>query len=262
MAKQRVKDRRSQEKVVIGYLSPNTVHTDFMESVLYLTVYDMAFKRRVVEGGGLLPVRAGANLSAPRNDMVRKFLTTSNADWLWILDSDMVFQPNTLERLLEHADPVKAPIVGGLCFSIDNGMLHPTLFGLDGDDVNPDVIRFDEFPEDTMFQVAATGTGCLLVHRSVFEAVLVFEPPGRPGQVGFNPAFPWFQETEHNGKPVGEDITFCWRAGLCGFPVHVNTGVHVGHIKDRMLSHEEYRAQRAHLAQREYLSAAYGEVAP
>ena len=47
--------------------------------------------------------------------------------------------------------------------------------------------------------------------RPPAERIATFE---HNGTVGFNRAFPWFQETAHDNRPVGEDITFCWRAGV------------------------------------------------
>ena len=236
--------RDPKEKVVLGYLHPGLVHGAFMESVLDLAVYDVAFNRRIVDGGGRLALQAGSNLSAPRNSLVRRFLEYGKADWMLMLDSDMTFGPDTLERLLEHADPERAPIVGGLCFGYDDkGDIQPTLFGLVGDEAAPQVIRYHEWPPDAMFQVAATGAACLLIHKSVFERLADIEVPDS-GRRGFNPAFPWFQEVEHDGTPVSEDITFCWRAGLAGIPVFVNTAVHVGHMKQRELTMDAYFAQR------------------
>lgn len=237
--------RPDEEKVVVGYLTPGTVHSGFMESMLDMLVYDVAFHKRIVDGGGRLALQAGANLSAPRNSLVRKFLAYGKADWLLMLDSDMTFKPNLLEHLLENADPEKAPIVGGLCFGFDDkANIQPTLFGLVGDESSPKVIRYHEWPPDSMFQVAATGTACLLIHKSVFERIRDVEIPSRNGLRGFNDAFPWFQETSHEDSPVSEDITFCWRAGLLSIPIFVNTSVQLGHIKDRELTMDAYLAQR------------------
>lgn len=237
--------RDPSEKVVVGYCRPTTVHGEFMENMLDLQLYDVALHQRIVSGGGRLPFQAGANLSGPRNEIVRKFLAYGRADWLWMVDTDMVFSPDVVERLLEHADPETAPIVGGLCFAFgDKGQIVPTLYGLAGEVDSLDVIRFDEWPENTMFQVVATGAACLLIHRSVFERMADFEHPGRPGKRGFNDAFPWFQELEHDGRPVSEDIAFCWRAGLMQIPVFVNTAVQIGHIKERLLTAEAYRVQQ------------------
>lgn len=235
--------RDPDEKVVVSYLYPGQVQGEFMESMVHLMMYDTAVHRRITDGGGFMANKAGANLSGPRNDLVRRFLEYGKADWLFMVDSDMVFRPDTVERLLEHADPVAAPIVGGLCFGFDeHGEVQPTLYGLlqETDTAPVQVIRYHQWEPDAMMQVAATGAAALLIHKSALERIRDFEPPARPGQVGFNPAYPWFQETEHGGRPVGEDITFCWRAGTCEIPVYVNTAVHLGHIKQRTLTMETY----------------------
>jgi len=240
--------RPATEKVVVAYLTPGLIHSGFAESLLDMLVHDVAFNKRIVDGGGRMALQAGANLSAPRNSLVRKFLAYGKADWMLMLDSDMTFQPDLMERLLEFADPETAPIVGGLCFGFDDkANIQPTLFGLVGDESNPQVIRYHEWPPDSMFQVAATGTACLLIHKSVFERVRDVQLPNRGGRPGFNDAFPWFQETDHDGGPVSEDITFCWRVGLLGIPIFVNTAVQLGHIKDRELTMDAYFAQRGML---------------
>jgi len=239
--------RDPSEKVVVASLNAGDVKSDFMESLLYLLLYDVALHKRIVHGGGLDIGRASANLSGPRNAIVKRFLA-HDADWLLMVDSDMTFSPDIVERLLEYADPDTAPIVGALCFGFDDkGEVQPTLYTLAGeadDAEHLDVLRYHEWPPDSMFQVTATGTGCLLMHRSALERMRDYagwpEGHARYGRRGFNDAYPWFQETEHDRKPVGEDITFCWRAGLLEIPVYVNTAVQCGHIKDRLLTMEAY----------------------
>jgi GT2 family glycosyltransferase len=34
---------------------------------------------------------------------------------------------------------------------------------------------------------------------------------------------------------MGEDLTFCLRAAAAGYPIHVHTGVQVGHMKSTTL---------------------------
>ncbi len=242
--------RDPTEKVVVGYLQDGRPHGDFMESMLDLVQYDFSLHQRIVNGGGRLSFRAGHNLSGPRNMVVKKFLEYGKADWLWMVDSDMTFTPDTVERLLEYADPDKAPIVGGLCFAFDDaGDIRPTLYGLVGESPETlQVVRYYEWVPDAMYQVEATGAACLLIHKSALVRMRDCDDPRRPGRVGFNDAFPWFQETEHQGQPVSEDFTFCWRAGLLGIPVFVNTAVQLGHVKDRLLTMESYFLQRGLLA--------------
>lgn len=240
---------RTQEKVVVAYLSPGEVYSDFMESMFDLLVYDMALHKRILDGGGRLASLAGANLAGPRNGLVKAFLEFGQAEWLWMVDADMTFGPDTLERLLEQADPEKAPIVGGLCFGFDeNGDIQPTLYGFVGNPNKPKVIRYHEWKPDAMWQVAATGGACMLIHRTALEQIRDFKHPNRRGKKGFNDAFPWFQETEHEGSPVGEDITFCWRAALAGIPVFVNTAVQLGHVKRRNLNMDAYLIERGLLS--------------
>lgn len=229
-------------KVIVGYLHPGQVEGAFMRSVLNLIAYDGLHSQRLRDGGGFIEYQAGANLSGPRNALVQQFMGFK-AEWLLMLDSDMTFASDALDRLVEKADPVERPIVGGLCFGLEADGTHtPTLFDVfKGADGNPEVGRYREWEIDSLMKVGGTGTAFLLIHRSVFERFDAFEP--QPGTTAFNKAFPYFQETEYFGKPIGEDLTFCFRAGFLNIPVYVDTSCHIGHIKTRELNFASYVAE-------------------
>lgn len=231
-------------KVIVGYLHPGTVDAPFMRSIVNMIAYDWTHHCRLRDGGGMIEYQAGANLSGPRNNLVKQFMGMA-AEWLLMVDSDMQFPPDSLDRLVAQADPVERPIVGGLCFGLEaDGKHTPTLFDVfKGKDGQPEVGRYSEWPVDSLMKVGGTGTAFLLIHRTVFDRFDAFEP--KPGTTAFNKTFPYFQETEYLGKPIGEDLTFCFRAGLLGIPVHVDTSLHIGHIKTRVLDFDSYVAQYA-----------------
>lgn len=223
-------------KVVVAYVHPTEVTIGFHESIISTLLFDVARERRLFNGGGRLNSYASANVSNSRNSICNDFLDKwPQAEWLWMVDADMVFGPDTLYRLLGNADKDKAPIVGGLCYGVSDGQLFPTLYGInESDDKGVYTVRFDTFPKDSMFQVAGTGAACLLIHRSVLEAIRDRE---------FNKAYPWFQETQLGDSPVGEDVTFCFRAGTLNIPIWIDTSVKIGHQKTFIADHDGYIKQ-------------------
>lgn len=226
-----------RDRVVVSWLFPSAgdVNGNFMGSVVNLMGYDLHKEGgRILNGGGFVPVSSGPNIATARNKQVRKFLPM-DADWLWILDSDMVFEPDTLERLMEEADPVKAPVVGGLCFGkkqVGTGgpEYFTTLYHFDED---LKAYRLNEWPENTMLPVNATGAACLLIHRSVLEAM--------GEKFADRDPWPWFEEVNNAGYVYSEDVTFCIRAQQCGFPIHVHTGVEVKHMKPEVIGVDTYK---------------------
>jgi hypothetical protein len=231
------------DQVVYGYLRPTNVHGDFQECLLDMIEFDRKHARRIA---GRLGFRSSANLATGRNMIVQHFLEHSDAGWLLMLDTDMTFAPDTVEQLLQHADSATAPIVGGLCFGFDEmGDVQPTLFGLEPDPAAPEdparlqVTRYHDWKPESMYPVAGTGAACLLMHRTALEKIKAD---------GYSQAYPWFQELEHNGKAVGEDLGFCFRAVQSGLPIFVNTAVQVGHIKERVLTAETFYLSRGLLS--------------
>lgn len=226
---------RPSDTVVLATIHPGNVSAYFFTGVATTLMADLTGPKRI---GGFLQEWSSANVSEARNKLTGAFLDefANRADWLLWIDSDMSFTPDDVYQLLAAADPDKTPVLGGLCFGMASGKLWPTLWHLAEDpDGEPVTVRVDDYPPDVIFPVAATGGAFLLIHRRVLQAVK---------DRAFNRTFPWWQETEMNGRPVGEDITFCLRCLSVGIPVHVHTGVRIGHHKSIVLMEPMFLAQK------------------
>jgi len=241
--------------VCVAYPHPGEVAAPFHKSLVALMVYDamggidpdgkhVGGHGHVTRHGSHLPMSSGANIVAARNLIAKEFLAIEpTQEWLWFIDADMEFPPNVLDALLASADPVERPIVGGLCFAVMKSeasqpivptLYMPTNTGKLG--------RWNGYPPEQLVQVAGTGAACLLIHRSVLEAMrdaVVNEElaavTGAPeGTLRFPPPWPWFAESITGrdwGDSMSEDLTFCMRAATCGFPIWVDTRIKIGHQK-------------------------------
>lgn len=212
------------DRAVIGYIHGGTVRAEFLESVL----------AAVMEGAAkidcVLSVSSGPNISGARNRLAGMFLQDQQAPWLFMCDTDMWFAADTVQRLIDAADPVERPVVGGLCYSQNKedpeAGPYSTMYELVEKDDGIGFARYKKWPEDTVVQVAATGAAALLIHRDVLERV---------EKLAGDRAAPWFRESVSGPALIGEDLTFCLRCAAAGIPVHVHTGVRVGHMKTTML---------------------------
>jgi hypothetical protein len=229
-ARRELSEVRNGESTVIGYLHPGMVSAYFNTSLIGTLLYDRVTSRRVVN---IFNEWSSANVSAARNSIVEKFLAT-DASWFLFIDSDMAWEPDALDQLHETADEVERPIVGGLCFGASGDQLWPTIYQLGKVDGRATTVRINDYPRDSVVQVAATGAAFLMMHRSALESIR---------DKGFNRTFPWFQETEMDGKPVGEDLTFALRAGMTGLSVFVDTRIKVGHHKSHLLTEDLFLTQ-------------------
>lgn len=246
--------------VTVAYVHPNEVAVSWHESLMGLIAHDLASDLRVVRGGWLAMRCGGADgIAAARNRAVRQFLAEKDAEWLFWIDTDMGFAPDTVDQLVAAADPVDRPIVGGLCFAYkqteSDGMggwrsaIVPTIYdwvkipetGEEG------FLSVPEYPRDALVQCAGTGSACVLIHRSVLEA-LASDSRGE-----------WYTRVPNptaGGRLLGEDLSFCLRAGALGFPVHVHTGVRTTHFKPAWLAEDDFLGQTV---LQELLSEAPGE---
>jgi len=247
-----------RDRVIFGYLHPGHESHCFSASVRELLFYDAAHGQHLVSHPfGVAPKETGAaHIHAGRNELARITVEQDAADWLLMIDADMGFAPDVVERLLEAADPVNRPIVGGLAFAQKSdgpGPLYarryrcvPTLYRMHETDDEVGFVPLFDYPRDQLVEVDATGAACVLIHRQVFESIQTTSP-FRPFDQVIVPKGPTGR-TE-----FGEDLSFCLRAKAAGegFPIHVDTSVKTTHDKGAVfLDEETYDLQQAMMALR------------
>lgn len=178
-------------------------------------------------GACVIAFQIGSLIYTSRNNLAAEAIK-HGADYVLWLDSDMLFPPDTLERMLteikKHDEDV---ILTGLyCRRVLP--FHPTLFKtLEIKDEMAKWTDFDEIPED-VFEVEGCGFGCVLAPTSVFVDV----------QAKFGRMFSPIGD-------VGEDLSFCWRARQCGWKILCDPSIELGHVGHHIITRqfwEEYNA--------------------
>src|SRR6185369_6841874 len=169
------------QAVTIAYVVGDSVTYSWHRSLVELIAYDSANRHRVMRGGFIAMHYGTGGLIEARNKGVKTFLEEDNADWLFWVDTDMGFAPDTIDLLMDAADPVERPMVGALCFS----QREDSADGFGGYRCTATPTIFDwahiegqygwqvrwNYPQNTVMQVGGTGAACVLVHRSVFEKI-------------------------------------------------------------------------------------------
>lgn len=238
--------------VVPGFLDDGHWSACFGLSYLELTLHDLGHRQRIVREGGLYLRKVAGTAGVPdgRNEVAARFLDETDGEWLWFVDTDMGFAADTVDRLVKSADPVKRPVMGGLCFAqrrIEPRPFHGSRFGIiptvyqyveTGDEVGFSPI--EAYEVDKVIEVSGTGAACLLIHRSALERVRK-----RAGDAWFDPMK---HPTGLKGKPrtFSEDLSFCVRLAAVDVPVHVDTRVKTVHEKGGIfLDEDAYDRQQA-----------------
>lgn len=216
-----------------------------------------------------------AFIAHSRNKLADSFLK-GKMEWMLMVDDDMVLPfgnaslfrtftgfhladefagLNTIDRLLSHGKT----LVGGLYFGRwANG--KPVYAGAAESKLEEEFVR--KGPQNLCQPTRWVGTGCLLIHRTVFTAIEAQFPHLARNAKGTGGN--WFTSSEHDltaavsnairelelgefdsaleilktgqkrsrqfsGLGVGEDVVFCHRAAQSGHQPHVDLGLLCGH---------------------------------
>lgn len=208
----------ADHSVLLGYIHGGTVRAEFMRSVLAAVTGPDACPLI----GGVSDCSAGPLIAMARNILCRQFLAGS-MEWLWCVDTDIVFAPGTLPALAAAADAAERPVMSGLYWVAAREQQVPAAYHAHAADGDGELTfsPFKDWPDGTLLKVHAAGAGCLLIHRGVLEKI----------QADAGGAEVWFRESMHGSRHIGEDLSFCIRAAAAGFGLYVHTGVQVGHVK-------------------------------
>ena len=185
--------------------------------------------------------------SRPADIARNEIIAQLQKDWLFFMDADQTFHPDTLKKLLAW----DLPVVSGLYFKspgnpvphcykyayqenaegpVKDAHFYAPMAAPIGDFLlkhsetlkkSPEAIVLPSTKED-LLECDGVGGGCLLVHRQVLDAI---EPP-------------WFEYNK--GTFVGEDFYFCRKVQAAGFKIFVDPGVICGHKMKGFIGAEHF----------------------
>lgn len=212
---------RAQDTVAVGWCDPGNVHGAFAASMVRLV------RARTDRVGDLIRIQGSGLLSRIRNEMVAAFLDQCTDDWLWMVDTDQKVPVSAFDKLVDAASFTTRPVVAGMVFgAYPTDGLYPMPMPSIRDHDGTGYLPIMDYPPDRVIQVDGVGTGCLLVHRRVLDAIRapVADTPLRD--------WCWFADGPNElGAWQSEDLTFCSRIKAAGFPIHAHTGAVLPHFK-------------------------------
>lgn len=205
-------------KTLIGIPCMNMVHTRFVSSLMGM--------HRV--GETHVDFNIGSLVYDARNQFVIEAIE-QKADRILMIDSDMRFDPDMMERLSKDMEVLGCDMVTALAFRrrkntepVIFSNVEPPKIGEDGIPRTA-VKTFYDYPQDALFRVDGCGTGCVMMTTDLAKRVWDrFGPPFAP--------FNW----------CGEDISFCWRVKQLGAQIYCDSEVKVGHIGDYEYGEADY----------------------
>jgi len=188
--------------------------------------------------------KVGFRSEYARTALIDHFLIDTQHQWIFLLDSDMKPEEDTLLRLVEH----QKPIITALYFYRGKPAFPCIRKDYDAYKAKKwPSEAFLDFPKDALFRVGAVGFGALLVHRTAFErAGPLFHAVGRA--LGLEGQLPWAHYGCYRGRASGADWAFSDLMKLAGLDLWCDSSVFVPHLTADFLRLEAYDPEAAQLS--------------
>ena len=211
-----------QKEIYVAILNQGMIRADLAQTINMIVQND-SYRIR-------LSYPNGKPICNNRNTIVQKFLATKSADYLMMIDSDIVPPPNILNIV-----DFKKDIITLLMFVQQKGMIIPLFLKRNKDGVYD---AGDYLNKSGLQEADATGTGCIVISRKVLETI----------------KHPFENVYDADGvKTLGNDLSFCQRAKKEGFGVWVHLDYICGHIAKLDLKDQFYEALGKFKAEKELL---------
>ena len=211
-------------KTLIAIPCMDNVPVEFMASMLNL--------RKTADT--YYAVNIGSLIYDSRNSFVATAIEREYDRVMWF-DSDMLFQPDMLELLNADMDNNGLDYVSGLYFNrrLPTAPVIYSNIEFHAEPNKPvraksDIMR--NYPKNSMFEIAGSGFGCVLIKTAMMKDVWEhFGPP--------------FDPITH----LGEDLSFCYRAKQLGYKMWCDSRAKAGHIGrfifDEVINEDTYMNQ-------------------
>lgn len=201
-----------------------------MDTLPALFCQSLAMLQRA--GDTMIGFEVGSLVYNARNNLARQAIK-AEADWILWLDSDMVFGPNLLQRMLKVCTEKDIDFLTALCFR-RKPPYTPCLFDrLEKVEKGASYTAIMSVP-DGRFQVGGCGFAGVLMSTDILLSVA----------------------SNFNGRmfdPIdgfGEDLAFCWRARQCGYEIWCDSDIEMGHVGQCVVTRsffEAYNVQQENL---------------
>jgi len=192
-------------KVFIAIPSMDTVSVDFVISLERLKRIESTSVNFAV----------GSLVYVARDNLASQAIMTGSDYILW-LDSDMVFSPYLLLKLMQEIESGK-DFVSGLYFRHSTPyapVLYKSVESGEG---------FDDYPEEP-FEIDGSGFGGVLMKVSMLKDIIDQEHAAFAPLPGY-----------------GEDLSFCIRAKRCGYRLWCDPRIKLGHVSKTIVTEDTYK---------------------
>ena len=210
-------------KTLIAVPCFDMVHEGFMSSMLKLKK----------PGETIYASQKNTLIYNARNTIATNAINDGFDRVLWF-DSDLTFQDDTMERLVEDMEAGGYDIVSGLYF-LRKPNTKPIVFDnlvweMDTETkmVEAGATYYEDYPKDALFECAGVGFGCVMTTTDILKRVS--DKYGLP----FTPLL-----------GLGEDLSFCWRATNVGAKIMCDSRIKCGHIGQVEFNEEWYMREKA-----------------
>lgn len=200
-SKQTKSEEKKIRKILIAiptakYIEPETFKSIYDQEVPegYETIFQYFF---------------GYRIDQIRN-LIADWMVNGEFDYLWAIDSDISFPPDTLKKLLsQNVDMISAVYRQRIPDQQIIELYKPNGHG------GVTNLSWEEIRDRGVIEVAATGFGCVLIKSAVFKKIKY-------------PHFEYHVALNHNNT-VSEDTDFCSKVRAAGFQIYADTSILCGH---------------------------------
>lgn len=218
-------------KVLIGLPHiDHKIHGKFVESLISLLAYSRASGITVET---MHTYRC--DITFARNKIASWAIRNPDTKYLFFLDDDMIFHPDTLDLLIKKHEEQRAAgwrlgAVGALAF-VRSEPHYPSMWirGSDNRTYNP----IEMWDENELVSCDAIGMAATLIDVKLLMDIA-------KGSQYYNNIFAVFDNFDN----LGEDFRFCRKAKDLSWDIMCDTSQIVGHITDTVIRYGDYALYR------------------